>query len=73
MGKKTQKLQRIVQKLANQYGADDKDVMRLTSELTVLESLEAHRPERRARKRKDFMFQTPAKQLFFNTGEQMTH
>lgn len=73
MGKKTQKLQRIVQKLANQYGAEDEDVVRLVSELAVLESLEAPRPERRARKRKDFMFQTPAKQLFFSTSEQATH
>ena len=73
MGKKTQKLQRIVQKLASQYGADDEDVVRLASELTVLESLEAHRPERRARKRKDFMFQTPAKQLFFSTSRQVSH
>lgn len=73
MGKKTKKLQRIVQKLANQYGADDEDVVRLTSELTVLESLEVYRPERRARKRKDFKFQTRAKQLFFSTSEQATH
>ncbi len=73
MGKKTQKLQRIVQKLANQYGADDEDVVRLASQLTVLESLEACSPERRAKQRKDFMFQTPAKHLFFSTSEQATH
>ncbi len=73
MGSKTNKLQRVVQKLANQYGTDDEDVVRLKSELAVLEFLETNRPERRARKRKDFQFQTPAKLLFFNTGEQATH
>ncbi len=73
MGKKTQKLHRILQKLANQYGADDEDVVRLASQLTVLDALEARHPERRAKKRKEFMFQTPAKQLFFSTGGQAMH
>jgi hypothetical protein len=73
MGKKTEKLQRVVQKLANRYGADDADVVRLASELRVLESLETGRPERRARKRQEFKFQTPAKQLFFSTGERAKH
>ncbi len=73
MGKKTEKLQRVVQKLANRYGIDDVDVVRLASELAVLESLEAGRPERRARKRQDFKFQTPAKQLFFSAGERAKH
>lgn len=73
MGKKTAKLQRIVQKLANQYGADDEDVVRLASQLTVLESLESQGQERRARKRQDFKFQTPAKQLFLRASEQTKH
>lgn len=73
MGKKTEKLQRVVHKLANRYGADDADVMRLASELKVLESLETQRPERRSRTRQDFKFRTPAKQLFLSAGERTKH
>ncbi|MDR7308850.1 hypothetical protein [Rhodoferax saidenbachensis] len=73
MGKKTEKLQRVVKKLANRYGAGDEDVVRLASELRVLESLESRRPERRSYKPSDFKFQTPAKQLFFGSSEPLNH
>lgn len=73
MGKKTEKLQRIVKKLANRYGASDEDVVRLATELQVLEALESRRPERRSYKAADFKFQTPAKQLFFTADEPPTH
>jgi hypothetical protein len=73
MGKKTEKLRRVVNKLTNKYGPKDADVLRLQSELNVLESLESHRPERRSYKTADFKFQTPAKQLFFRSGEQAEH
>lgn len=73
MGKKTEKLQRVVKKLANRYGADDEDVIRLEAELKVLQGMETRRPERRSYKAADFKFQTPAKQLFFNGGEPRNH
>lgn len=73
MGKKTEKLQRVVKKLAGRYGADDKDVLRLASELKALETLESRRPERRSYKAADFKFQTPAKQLFFGSDEPRSH
>lgn len=73
MGKKTEKLQRVVKKLANRYGAGDEDVLRLASELKVLESLESPRTERRSYKTSDFKFQTPAKQLFFSADETTSH
>lgn len=73
MGKKTEKLQRVVKKLADRYGASDEDVLRLASELKVLESLESPRPERRSYKTSDFKFQTPAKQLFFSADEPTSH
>lgn len=73
MGKKTEKLQRVVKKLANRYGDGDEDVVRLESELKVLEALELRRPERRSYKAADFKFQTPAKQLFFGSSEPTSH
>ena len=73
MGRKTEKLQRVVKKLANRYGASDEDVVRLATELKVLEALESRRPERRSYKTSDFKFQTPAKQLFFTADEPPTH
>lgn len=73
MGKKTEKLQRVVNKLSNRYGADDEDVVRLQTELEVLAALEQRRPERRSYKAMDFKFQTPAKQLFLGSSEQTNH
>lgn len=73
MGKKIEKLRRVVNKLSNRYGADDIDVQRLQSELEVLLALEQRRPERRSYKVADFKFQTPAKQLFLNSGGPTQH
>lgn len=73
MGKKTEKLRRVVQKLSERYGVDDESVQRLQSELTVLESLEVARPERRSYKPQEFKFQTPAKQLYFASSEEVRH
>ncbi|APW42475.1 hypothetical protein [Rhodoferax saidenbachensis] len=73
MGKKTEKLRRVVAKLSDRYGAEDQDVLRLGLELKVLESLEVARPERRAYKAQELMFQTPAKQLYFASMSDLTH
>jgi len=73
MGKKTEKLRRVVRKLSDRYGAEDESVRRLQSELAVLEALEAPPLERRSYKTQDIKFQTPAKQLFFATSEEIRH
>lgn len=73
MGKKTGKLRRVVTKLSERYGPEDEDVVRLQSELQVLESLEVRRPERRSYKPQEFKFQTPAKQLYFADSGDIKH
>ena len=73
MGRKTEKLRRVVEKLSKRYGAHDESVQHLQSELVALESLEAGRPERRSYKTSEFKFQTPAKQLFFASAVDIHH
>ena len=73
MGKKTEKLKRVVQKLSKRYGVDDENVQRLQAELIFLESLEVSRPERRTYGAQHFSFQTPAKQLYFAAAEHLRH
>lgn len=73
MGNKTDKLRRVVKKLSDRYGAEDESVQHLQSELAVLETLETRPLERRSFKTQDIKFQTPAKQIFFASSEDVRH
>jgi hypothetical protein len=73
MGKKSEKLRRVVKKLSDRYGVDDESVLRLQSELSVLELLEAAPPERRKYKTQELKFQSPAKQLFLASSANTKH
>ena len=69
MGKKTDKLRRIVDKLTQHYGPDDSDVQRLQSELDMLEAFEFRYPSKFDKKVPIKAFCTPAKQLFYANPE----
>jgi hypothetical protein len=65
MGQKSDKLRRLVDKLAQRYGSEDADVQRLQSELDVLDAFEFRYPNRFEKKSPGHTFRTPAKQLFY--------
>lgn len=65
MGKKSEKLRRVVNKLGQRYGVEDTDVQRLQSELDVLEAFEFRYPSKFKYKSPGHAFRTPAKQLFY--------
>ena len=65
MGKKTDKLQRVVEKLASRYGDEDIDVQRLQSALQVLQAAKSHPVERRQYGTPQAVFLTPAKRIYY--------
>ena len=71
MGKKIDRLRRVVQKLGDRYGADDVDVMRLQQELLALEAAgERQCVERRKVQLCRYTFGSVARQHYFETGRQ---
>jgi hypothetical protein len=73
MGKKTEKLRRIVSKMAARYGAEDTDVQRLQAELEALEAFEFRYPDPLDTKQKRHEFRTAARQLFYANAPDQTH
>jgi hypothetical protein len=73
MGKKAEKLRRIVNKMAIRYGADDPDVRRLQAELDALDAFDFHYPEKFASKSRGRDFRTSARQLFYAAAPKSTH
>ena len=73
MGKKTEKLRRIVDKLGQRYGADDSDVQRLQSELDGLEAFEFCYPNKYEHKSPGHAFSTRARQLYVASGLEKVH
>ena len=67
MGKKADKLQRVVKKLASRYGKEDADVQRLQLALDILDAEKKQQLERRRFGPAEIAFMTPAKQLFYAT------
>jgi len=65
MGKKVQKLQRVVAKLATRYGEDDVDVQRLQAALEVLSEDTQKWQEQRRFGPSEPTFLTPAKRLYY--------
>ena len=65
MGKKVDKLKRVVAKLAARYGEADVDVRRLQSDLQMLVSLEqATRENEPPRHKKSFDFRSASRRLY---------
>jgi hypothetical protein len=64
MGKKTDKLHRLVKKLVSRYGVDDVDVMRLRAELDVLVAKEATTLERRESPQSNIDFRSATRRLY---------
>ena len=73
MGKKTEKLRRVVNKLGQRYGVEDADVQRLQSELDVLEAFEFRYPSKFEHTSPGHAFSTPAKQLFYAASVAPVH
>jgi hypothetical protein len=72
MGKKTDKLQRVVEKLASRYGEQDEDVQRLQSALVVLQAAKLHPVERRHFGTPQAVFLTPAKRIYYASPAGLT-
>ena len=73
MGKKAEKLRRIVNKMAIRYGADDPDVQRLQAELDTLDAFDFRYPDKFAAKARGREFRTSARQLFYAAAPKSTH
>jgi len=73
MGKKAEKLRRMVNKMAVRYGADDPDVQRLQSELDALDAFDFRYPEKFEAKARGREFRTSARQLFYANAAKSTH
>lgn len=74
MGKKTDKLQRVVEKLATRYGEEDEDVRRLQSALDILNAGRQKLPsERRRYGPSETTFLTPAKKLYYASSAELPH
>lgn len=68
MGRKIDKLRRVVQNLADRYGKDDADVMRLKQELDALEAAgEGQRVERRKVQLCRYTFGSVARQHYYDS------
>ena len=72
MGKKAEKLRRMVNKMAIRYGADDPDVLRLQSELDALDAFDFRYPEKFEAKARGREFRTSARQLFYANASKST-
>ena len=64
MGKKVDKLQRLVDKMATRYGPQDEDVLQLRAALESLQRLPKAPTERRQFGQGAVNFLTPAKQMY---------
>ena len=74
MGKKVNKLQHLIEKLANRYGREDEDVRRLQSALDLTEaSKKMDADERRRFGLSETTFLTPAKRIFYGQDSEQTH
>ena len=74
MGKKVDKLQRLVDKMATRYGQQDEDVLQLKAALESLQAMPKQLPERRRFGPAGANFLTPAKQMFYaSTAESTQH
>lgn len=73
MGKKAEKLRRIVNKLSHRYGADDTDVQRLQMELDALDAFDFRYPDKFAAKSRGPEFRTSARQLYYADAERSDH
>jgi hypothetical protein len=65
MGQKTDKLQRVVEKLASRYGDQDVDVQKLQSALRVLQATKLDQVDRRPFGTSQAVFLTPAKRIYY--------
>jgi hypothetical protein len=71
MGKKIDRLRRVVKKLGERYGAQDEDVLRLQRELDALEAVaEAPREERRRVQLCRYTFGSRARQHYEASKQQ---
>lgn len=73
MGKKAEKLRRIVNKLSHRYGTDDPDVQRLQSELDVLDAFDFRYPDKFDAKSRVHEFRTSARQLYYASADRTEH
>ncbi len=73
MGKKAEKLQRVVKKLAARYGQDDLDVQRLQSAIDVLTAEKQTQKERRRYGPQSVTFLTPAKRIYYESFPETRH
>jgi hypothetical protein len=73
MGKKVEKLQRVVRKLALRYGDDDVDVQRLQIALALLNEDKQQSPERRRFGPSATVFLTPAKRIYYESQPEELH
>ena len=72
MGKKTDKLQRIVEKMATRYGQQDEDVRQLESVLEFRLAAPKQVAERRRYGPSEAKFLTPAKQIYYASGAKLS-
>ena len=73
MGKKVQKLQRVMDKLATRYGEEDVDVLRLQATLEALREDKQKLQERRRFGPSETAFLTPAKRLYYASLSEPLH
>ena len=73
MGKKIEKLQRVVKKLAARYGEDDSDLQRLQSALALLKEDKQLQQERRRFGPAGVAFLTPAKRIYYESRTEDLH
>jgi hypothetical protein len=73
MRKKTEKLHRLVKKLASRYGDDDVDVMRLKAELDALTEKKDNHFERRASPEPRNDFRSATRRLYHATTAGDSH
>jgi hypothetical protein len=73
MGKKVEKLQRVVKKLAARYGQDDVDVKRLQSAVDLLADDKQAQKERRRYGPQSATFLTPAKRIYYESLSEARH
>ena len=67
MRKKTEKLRRLINKLALRYGDDDVDVLRLRAELDALAATRDNHLERRASPEPRNDFRSATRRLYHDT------
>lgn len=74
MGKKVNKLQHLIEKLADRYGQEDEDVRRLQSALDLTQSSKkVDAKERRRFGPSETTFLTPAKRIFYAHDSEQPH